>query len=396
MRILVCNYEYPPLGGGGGVITAHLVTELARRHEVTVLTSGALGLPRDEVEPGGVRVVRAPVPFRTQAAVATLTSMAAFLVAGPAAGRQLMAGAAYDVVNTHFVLPTGPVGDTLARAARIPNVLSLHGGDLFDPTKRLSPHRHRVLRAWIRRLLRRADMVVGQSSNTLENMRRFYTADARAIRIPLGIPRPSVQAAARARYGYRDRDVLLVTVGRLVARKAVHQSLAMMEAFRGTDVHLLIVGSGPQDHALRAEAGRRGLDGQVRFLGQVDDTVKFGILAMADVYVSTSQHEGFGLVFLEAMACGLPVVCYDHGGQSDFLRDEETGFLVPLNDLGRFVERCRTLAGRAEVRQAMGNTGRRLAADFYIERCAARYEAAFDQVVADVAEPRRPRAGVAA
>jgi glycosyltransferase involved in cell wall biosynthesis len=396
MRILVCNYEYPPLGGGGGVITAHLVTELARRHEVTVLTSGALGLARDEVEASGVRVVRAAVPFRTQATVATLTSMAGFLVAGLAAGRRLVAGAAFDVVNTHFVLPTGPVGDTLAQAARVPNVLSLHGGDLFDPTKRLSPHRHRVLRAWIRRLLRRADMVVGQSSNTLENMRRFYTPHARAIRIPLGIPRPSAPVAVRERYGCRDRDVVLVTVGRLVARKAVDQSLAMMEAFRGTDVRLLVMGSGPQGHALRAEARRRGLDGQVRFLGQVDDEAKFGVLAMADVYVSTSQHEGFGLVFLEAMACGLPVVCYDHGGQCDFLRDEETGFLVPLNDLGRFTERCRLLVERPDVRRVMGATGRRRAADFYIDQCASRYEAVFDQVVADVTEHHRPWAGAAA
>jgi glycosyltransferase involved in cell wall biosynthesis len=395
MRILVCNYEYPPLGGGGGVITAHLVAELARRHDVTVLTSGALGLPRDEIESSGVRIVRAAVPFRTHATVASVSSMAAFLATGLAAGRRLIAGGAYDVLNTHFVLPTGPVGDVLARAAGIPNVLSLHGGDLFDPTKRLSPHRHRVLRAWIRRLLRRADAVVGQSNNTLENLRRFYGADVRAMRIPLGIPRPPRRAANRERYGCRDADVLMVTVGRLVARKAIHQLLALMEAFRGTDVRLLIVGSGPQDHALRADAGRRGLGGQVLFLGQVNDDDKFGILNMADMYVSTSQHEGFGLVFLEAMACGLPIVCYDHGGQADFLRDEETAFLVPLNDRGRFAERCRTLAERPDVRQAMGTAGGRLASDLYIDRCAARYETIFERVVADRVRKRQPTAGVA-
>jgi len=59
----------------------------------------------------------------------------------------------------------------------------------------------------------------------------------------------------------------------------------------------------------------------------VPEEHKFRLLRIADVFVSTSQHEGFGLVFLEAMACGLPVVCYDRGGQIDFLEDRTTGHL---------------------------------------------------------------------
>ena len=62
---------------------------------------------------------------------------------------------------------------------------------------------------------------------------------------------------------------------------------------------------------------------------------KYAALAIADAFVSTSQHEGFGLVFLEAMACGLPIVCYDRGGQTDFLASGETGFVVQLNDTDR-------------------------------------------------------------
>jgi hypothetical protein len=73
LKILFCNYEYPPLGGGGGV-----ARELARRHEVTVLTSQALGLEGESTE-GSVRIIRVPVFFRRQLAVANFPSMLAFL-----------------------------------------------------------------------------------------------------------------------------------------------------------------------------------------------------------------------------------------------------------------------------------------------------------------------------
>ena len=113
---------------------AALARELARRHEVTVLTSQALGLPAASVE-GNVTVLRAPVFFRRQLAVANFPSMLAFLPSGVLKGLARMRSGAFDVVNTHFVVPSGPVGHLLARAAGIPNVLSVHGGDLFDPSK---------------------------------------------------------------------------------------------------------------------------------------------------------------------------------------------------------------------------------------------------------------------
>ena len=140
MRILFCNYEYPPLGGGGGVVMAALARQLARRHEVTVLTSRAGDLTA-EANDQGVRVVRAPVFFRRQLAVANFPSMLAYLPSGFVRGMALRRPG-FDVINTHFVVPTGPLGHALARAMHVPNVLSVHGGDLFDPSKGSSPHRH--------------------------------------------------------------------------------------------------------------------------------------------------------------------------------------------------------------------------------------------------------------
>lgn len=380
MRILFCNYEYPPLGGGGGMINALLAEELAKEHEVFVLTSQALDQPAYREE-NGVRIFGAPIMARSQRSVASLASMLSFLPAGMLLGRKLLARYSFDVINTHFVLPTGPVGDMLARLAGIPNVLSLHGGDLYDPSKRMSPHRNLLLRVWISSLLRRADAVVGQSMDTLNNMRRFYTPEIGGVRIPLGIRRPQFRPSTRAEHGLRDNEVVLVTVGRLIARKGLPQLLTIMKGYKGRPVRLVVIGSGPEEEQLRALARSHGVEQQVTFTGHIAEEAKLQLLCLADIYVSTSQHEGFGLVYLEAMSAGLPIVCYDNGGQTDFLRDGETGFLVSLNNLQAFHESCSALIADAELRQEMGETSRRRVQSLYIEQCALRYEQTFRAVL---------------
>ena len=380
MRILFCNFEYPPLGGGGGVVNALLAEELAKQHEVTVLTSCALGLPVESNE-RGVRIVRAPVFFRKHEAVANLSSMLMFIPSGLRAGKKLLAVQDFDVINTHFVLPSGPVGDRLARFAGIPNILTLHGGDIYDPSKSLSPHHHLGLRVWIKALLRRSDIVIGQSKNTLDNMRRFYAPEIEGLRVPLGIRRRRITAGSRTAYGFTDNEFLLVTVGRLVARKAISGLLRVMDKLRSEPVRLLIVGSGPQEMLLKKYCAEQGLQDRVSFFGQVEENEKFEILKMCDAYVSTSQHEGFGMVFLEAMSCGLPIICYDHGGQTDFLENDATGYLVPLNDLNEFAASCLKLVENSKICQAMKRENLRRIEQLYIEYCAARYEKIFDEAI---------------
>lgn len=382
MRILFCDHEYPPLGGGGGVINALIAQEMAKRHEVTILTSQGLDLPAESIEKG-VRIIRVPVLFLRQKALANILSMSMFILMGIKTGKKLLSANRYDIINTYFVLPTGPVGDALSRFAGIPNVLSVLGGDLYDPSKFTSPHRHPLLRAWIRRLLRRADLVVGDSTDVLENMRRFYTPEIEGIRIPLGIQKPKVSSASRKQYGLEEDEVLLVTIGRLVPRKAIAQLISIMDVLRKEKekMRLLIVGTGPQENLLKKEAQRRQLGNRILFLGHVEESEKFRILKMCDIYVSTSQHEGFGLVFLEAMASGLPIVCYDKGGQRDFLKDNETGYLVQLNNLNLFKERCQLLIENTCLRKTIGERNKCRAEQFYIDTCASRYESVFNKVL---------------
>ncbi len=382
MRILFCNYEYPPLGGGGGVVMAALAKQLARRHEVTVLSSRAGELPSFAIE-GGVRVVRVPVLFRKELAVANFPSMLAYLPSGFVRGLGLARKSAWDVINTHFVVPTGPLGHALARTRRTPNVLSVHGGDLFDPSKASSPHRHASLRVAVRYLLRAADALVGQSQDTLRHVRTIYGVERAAELIPLGIERPpQIPRGSRAEIGLPGNGFVLVTVGRLVARKATAQLVDILAATRIPNAHLVVIGSGPDAGAISGRARALGLADRVHLLGQVSEAQKCAALQAADVFVSTSQHEGFGLVFLEAMAQGLPIVCYDRGGQTDFLATGETGHVVPLNDQEQFKEAVLALHADPDARRDCGMRNLERVEQFFIDTCATRYEQVFEEAIA--------------
>jgi glycosyltransferase involved in cell wall biosynthesis len=322
-----------------------------------------------------------PVFFRRQRSAANIPSMLAYVAMGIARGRRLVRSEPFDIINTHFALPTGPVGQLVGRAAGIPNVLSVHGGDLYDPSKRTSAHRHALLRACVRRLALSADAVVAQSQDTQANLHRFFAPEVRAHVIPLGIDEPPLVTAVRADYGFEARDVLLISVGRLVRRKNVEQLLDVVARLNDRRVKLVLVGDGPRGAEVRERAKQLGIESQVRFVGMVDEKTKFDLLAIADLYVSASQHEGFGLVFLEAMASGRPVICYDRGGQRDFLEHGRTGYLAPVNDLASLIEQCRSLIESKDRRAAIGAANRLEARRFFIERCAQQYEALFENVL---------------
>ena len=382
LKILFCNYEYPPLGGGGGVINALLAEELAKKHDVTVLTSKCMGLP-GESEENGVRIIRLPVMLRKQQSAASLASLFSFVVNGLIQSRRLSRRHTFDVVNTHFVLPTGPVGQRLATIAGIPNVLSLHGGDLYDPSKFLSPHRHLIFRAMVRSLLQKATAVVAQSNNTIQNVHEYYIKDLPVELIPLGINRPVSVRGNRKNYNIEEDEIVLITIGRLVARKGLQQLIEIFSKLENKKVRLFIVGSGPEENALKNIANERNISSRVIFPGQIDEQEKLELLDIADIYVSTSQHEGFGLVFLEGMAAGLPVICYDHGGQTDFLEDGTTGFLVRLNDTSEFMARLTGLVDDTQMRGRMGAECLRRVEEYFIENCAQKYEDLFTRVISD-------------
>lgn len=380
MRILMFNYEYPPLGGGGGIVNEVVAEELAVRHDVCVVTSGFRDLPPEEVR-NGVRVVRVPVWGRTDRETATLRSMLTYPPAVWVRALTRLRPRSFDVVNGHFAVPTGPGSVLVAKIAGLPHVLSIHGGDIYNPANPHAPHKTPLVRRAVTWTLRNSDVVVAGSSDTRDNVYRYYAYRGSVEVIPLGIRRPAFSPTGRGALGLPEDAFLAVTLGRVIPRKAIDRLVRTIASERCRDVHLAVMGEGPERASLEALARELGVADRARFLGRVSEERKWQILASADLYVSSTLHEGFGLVFLEAMSAGLPIVCPDHGGQLDFLRHGETGYLVPVGEDEALADAIARLAADPEATARMGALCRRMSDRYTAERCASDYEDLFERLL---------------
>lgn len=371
LNILVLCYEYPPIGGGGGVgAQQYAEAWAAKGHRVTVLTSHAPGFPRRETT-RGVAIVRVRTVGKKDRATSTGLSMLAYLVCGSLhLLRHRRALATINVVNTHFVVPTGPLGWIAARLLRRPHVLTIIGGDIYDPTKRSSPHRHWALRIVNRWLMNSAQRVIAISSDTRGRAELHYGVQRPIQVINYGFDPPrdwQPPKRAKDRGSYR-----LIAVGRLIERKGFTHLIRAL-AILPPDVKLTIVGDGRLEKSLRTQARTLGLNGRIEWLGFQPRERIYEHLGRADCFVLSSLHEGLGIVVQEAMYAGLPIVATNIGGQVDLITEERNGVLVPVGDPQALASAIHRLYEDRELGTAIAAQNRRDIERYFIEHNAEEY-----------------------
>ncbi|MDO9386750.1 MAG: glycosyltransferase [Thiobacillus sp.] len=240
-----------------------------------------------------------------------------------------------QLIDAHFTYPDGEAATRLGRWLSLPATITLRGTEV--------PHsRNPMLRPRLSRTLKSAARVFAVSDSLRRLAIELGATVEKTEVVGNGIDterfQPVARAAARARFGLPDRAKVLISVGGLVERKGMHRVIEVLPALRThhPDLHYLIVGGaspeGDNRTELTAQVARLGLADRVHFLGTLpSDELKWPLSA-SDVFVLATRNEGWANVFLEAMACGLPVISTDVGGNAEVVCREELGSIVPFGD----------------------------------------------------------------
>lgn len=325
MDILLLNYEFPPLGGGAGRATYHLAEELAKKgHTVHVLTSRDSGEKSEELIKGftvfrvySLRKGIHDCGFRG-ALTYVLSASLKFL--------KLTRQNRYDVIHYFFSLPTGFISLLPGAHRKIPYIISLRGSDVpgYDIYNLSLQKVHGLVNPLTRLIWKKAKKVVALS-NGLKLIALQTAPHQKMDVIPNAIDSQLFYINSAPK---KSNDVLkLITVARLIERKGIQHILYALLELQDKQIELMIVGTGQYEQALKSLSEGLSLNRQVTFYGSCPQEKLANLYGLNDVFILPSLAESFGMVFLEAMACGLPVIAGRVGGVPDIIKDDN-GILV--------------------------------------------------------------------
>ena len=307
-------------------------------------------------------------------------------------------GLTYDMVHSHYWL-SGRIGNVLARHWSVPHVTSFHTLAEIKRGARAGEREPETRVVGERKILASADRTVAFSEHEREAIVRLYSAQKHKIDvIPCGVDvgmfRPMNRSRAKKKLGLEGSKVVLY-VGRIEPIKGVDILLGAVAQLEHRDsVKTLIVGGEPGGDAeigrLEAMSRELGISSQVSFLGRVEQKELPVYYNAADVCVVPSYYESFGLVALEAMACGVPVVASRVGGLSSVVKGGVTGYLIPWRCPEPFADCLDVLLNNPSMRKSMGEASRDLALTMEWSAVADRLMDLYDSLLAP------PLAGAAA
>ena len=295
----------------------------------------------------------------------------------------------YDIIHSHYWM-SGIAAASLSDGwAGSPIVHMFHTlGEMKNRIARADEEREGAYRIeGEKQVLRRVDRVIVATIAELTQLRFLYKADAKKlVVIPPGVdvshfyPIPADEA--RSYIGLKPEDRMILFVGRIEPLKGVDTLLEAMSCLQMKEsrpVHLAIIGGDPaaSPEMMNAEMARLknlcevlGLDQSVVFLGVRDQDKLPYYYSAAEVVVMPSHYESFGMVALEAMACGAPVIASEVGGLAYLVRDGETGFTIPAEEPETLCEKLSWLLNDAELHAKMSAQAAAYAQDYAWEKIA--------------------------
>jgi glycosyltransferase involved in cell wall biosynthesis len=326
MNILMLSHEFPSVGGGAGRTAYNLAMQyLAKGHQVTLITCAYKGYEINRIEGLKVLTVYGKRKSELENVIGVTFLSFAFFA--------LFKAFAYirknkvDLIQSVMTIPAGVIGVFAKKRFKTKLVVSLLGSDVPYHTDLKSV---KILKPVIRYIWRNADQVVALSKGTLRTACRTYSKAENDFKVIYSGISMDIKFSELNHYPVSE-GINIVTLARLLKLKGVHDVIeALGNLYQNKELdkfNFKVLGTGQELDSLVKMTKTLGIDKQVDFMGFVPDDKLVRELLSSDFFILTSYSEALGMVFIEALACGLPVIGTNVGGIPEII-DEEVGLLV--------------------------------------------------------------------
>jgi len=351
MKILVVNYEYPPIGGGGGSCCKEIVQNLANKgYQIDVFTAGYKKFKKFEKVNDNLTIYKIKSNRKSENEVGFF-GLITFLIRALFKIRKIIKKNQYDIIHYHFSVPTGLL--TFFHSKKVPYIVTLHGIDVPGFHADEFPLFQKLTRPFNKRIIKNAARVVAVSNNLKEKaLETFKNVKIDVIYHGVDITKFKIIDK------HTERDFIhFICVARLVKFKRIDVLLRAYKIFLQKNQlksQLTIIGTGYLKETLIQLSIELGIYDNVKFRGYVSNEEIPDFLNDADIFTLPTVYDSFGIVFIEAMACGLPCIGAKSAGVPEVVRDNFTGLLAEPDDEVSFAECMIKLANNNELRRKLG------------------------------------------
>lgn len=346
MRILVLNYEFPPLGGGAAPVTKNLASNITSRgHQVDLVTMAYGDLPKRE-EIGKVNVYRVPC-IRSKKSMCHPHEMLSFLPTGFLKSRELINKNDYDLVHAHFIIPTGTISYLLSRLYDIPYAITIHGSDVpgYNPDR--FTHLHKLTLPIWKKVIDRSNKIISPSKY-LSDLLQTHNQGADIEIIPNGFNYEQYNP-------HREKENRILVTSRLFERKGIQYLLEALSKIGNVEENwdVVIAGDGPYKGHLEKKVQKLDLNEKfkVKFTGWVEGEELLNLLETSRIFVFPSSHENCPVALQEAMASGNAVIASDKSGTVEVIRD--AGITVDPEDIDEFSQKIKTIVQNKQLEEKL-------------------------------------------
>jgi len=374
MKILMLNYEFPPIGGGAGKAHLCLLKEYAGLSDLTtdVLTSAPKPGFTTERFAENITIYKVGV-HKKNLHYWRKIEVVEWLFKAHFHYCRILRDTNYDLVHAFFGFPTGWL--CYRTAKKIPYIISLRGSDVPGKHARLKLD-YKLFGPVFKAIWKKATALVACSEGLKNRALRFLPSVSIDI-IPNGVELERFHPAQSK----NQEDVLkLLTVGRLSVTKRVEILIDAVEILHqdGCKVHFTIVGGGTMVKKLRQIVSERNLSNVIEITGRVEAEQMPQVYRQSDIFISASMQEGMSNAMLEAMASGLPIITTRCEGVEELIADN--GIVVEQANAKSIVNAIKSVTDSENLYNTMCITARKRAEKFSWHNVAKEYMRCYDHI----------------